>query len=154
MIPARPIRRNQSHAEVFGLQSSWRYTIPTSDPGAGFRALGFDDSGWSEGTSPIGFDTTRSPPPCRPTARASIPRRRRRDPTMLFRKKFTVTGTFAAASLNIDHIVDDGVVYYLNGEEIGRSSVAAGAAWDAAATIHEASMENDIDREQGRDDRR
>ena len=33
----------------------WKYLAPSSDPGTAWRAVGFDDSTWTSGATPIGF---------------------------------------------------------------------------------------------------
>lgn len=54
--------------------------------------------------------------------------------TYLFRKTFTFSGNPNGASISLDHVVDDGVSYYLNGVWIG-SSRHTPAQWDNAASV-------------------
>src|SRR5262249_25469491 len=47
--------------------------------------------------------------------------------TFYFRTHFNFTGSPAGASLKISTILDDGAVFYLNGQEIFRQNMAGGA---------------------------
>ncbi len=46
--------------------------------------------------------------------------------TAYFRKNFTFTGNPAQTSLKLSHTLSDGAVFYVNGQEISRSNLAAG----------------------------
>jgi hypothetical protein len=47
--------------------------------------------------------------------------------TFYLRKRFLYSGSLANVTISLDQILDDGAVYYLNGVEVGRSGIGAGA---------------------------
>lgn len=110
---------------------TWEWNIPASDPGTGWRTT---TGSWGSGTSGsgpglLGFETTIMPSPGMQTVvgtagTAPI--------TYLFRKTFTFSGNPANATFAINHIVDDGVSYYLNGNFIGSKRHTPGA-WNNIA---------------------
>ena len=118
-----------SAAVQFDYNTPWRWNLPATDPGQAWRATGFDDSAWSSGPALLGFETAGLPAPGLQTAVGSASA----SMVYLFRKSFTFSGNPAGATFAIDQIVDDGVVYYLNGQLLG--SVGHNpAAWDAGAS--------------------
>jgi hypothetical protein len=48
-------------------------------------------------------------------------------PVVYFRKKFTVTNPAQYNSLELEALIDDGAIFYLNGKEIGRMNMPSGA---------------------------
>ncbi len=88
-----------------GLPTNWRLPV-------------YDDSTWSEGAALIGDDADPLPEPIR------TPISRGTRFVTYFRKTFNFTGNPAGAFLRLRHVVDDGVVVWLNGVEIHRLGVA------------------------------
>lgn len=97
---------------------SWRYS---DDPlPADWSSISFDDSGWATGSGLFGRNV--------PTATTNI------DPTNLtrkplsaqFRHTFAVTEAASVVDGRVSVIVDDGVVVYLNGVELGRANLPTG----------------------------
>ena len=112
--------------------ATWRYLDDGSDPGAGWRAAGFDDSAWAQGPAQLGYgdggeatvvDCGPSAPVC--TSGNFI--------TTYFRKSFSVTSPASIPQLQLSLLRDDGAVVYLNGVEVARSNLPAGAV--SAATL-------------------
>ncbi|MES2920174.1 MAG: lamin tail domain-containing protein, partial [Verrucomicrobiota bacterium] len=56
-------------------------------------------------------------------------------PTSYFRKTFTFTGDPARTELRLDQTVADGAVFYLNGQEIARTNLPAGAVGHATNAL-------------------
>ena len=118
--------RQPQRAEIFGLESDWKYEQSGTDLGTAWREPDFDDSGWATGPGALGFEsgalgllinTTLSRfiggiPPNQPN-------------TYYFRK--TIEWANPPAGLQLDYYIDDGAVFYLNGVEIHRDDMPGGA---------------------------
>lgn len=93
-------------------QSDWKYLDGNIDPGLGWEASTFDDSGWRSGSGPLGGGDLhiRTIVDFGPAGA--------RYPTVLYRKHFNVTSaaTFQALTLNV--MRDDGVLVFLNGIQV------------------------------------
>src|SRR6185436_17475611 len=49
---------------IFDYNASWKYVLGTSEasvPPSAWRAIVFNDSAWSSGAAPIGYDTASTP---------------------------------------------------------------------------------------------
>ena len=106
------------------LQFYGPFTIPTANLLAGNNVLEFDWTNGGGGDNPAGFrgkwDATAEPILTRTTL-ASNPI------TTYFRKKFTYNGNPASTyQLRLQHLVDDGAVFHLNGQEVLRTNLPAG----------------------------
>ena len=121
-----------------------RVHVPTDDSlGLTWTEIAFDDSGWLEGDSPIGYE--RSPGGAldytgyfeldvnalmpAPTPPLNIPR-----DTIYMRIPFTVTDIDELASLELLMLYDDGFVAYLNGELIAQVNAPASPEWNSSAS--------------------
>ena len=100
----------------------WRYQDSGQNLGTAWRNVGFNDSAWAEGPGLIGYDSKPLPGPGLKT-RANMGSQI----TYYHRIHFLFEGRPPPGSrLHLDQIIDDGVVYYLNGEEIGRTRIPEG----------------------------
>jgi hypothetical protein len=100
--------------------TEWRYLVTGPAPPADWASPGFDDSSWAAGPALIGDDAPPLVEPLRtPFARGSRV-------AFHFRKSFDFTSDLASTSLRLRHVVDDGVVIYLNGVEVVRTGMPAG----------------------------
>jgi len=126
-------RREWLHWETFiDWGDQWRYRLGTSEPPAGWRAVGFDDSGWYMGASGFGYgdndDATIVPQVI----------------SLYVRKSFTIAdkNAISKALFHVDY--DDAFVAYLNGVEIGRANIGTTGDHPAysqtAITYREANM--------------
>jgi hypothetical protein len=128
--------------------TAWRYDQSGIDLGTNWFAPEYDDTNWSTGFGP--FDAWRvfnSPSTCRDflpgtgdqvntcltlsnaTDTAQIP-------TSYFRTHFHFTGDPKYSVLRLRQIVNDGVVYHLNGVELLRQRIPLGrVTYDTLATI-------------------
>lgn len=100
---------------VLARGSDWRYLDTGVDPGAGFAAPGFDDSGWLVGPAQFGYGEGDEA-----TVVAFGPDPLDRHPTTWFRTTFDVTDAAAVAWLECRLLRDDGAIVYLNGIEAVR----------------------------------
>jgi|GEM_PF-2542209 len=120
---------------VTNYADTWEWNIPTNDPGTSWRNT---TGGWGSGASGsgaglFGFETASLPYPIQTTVGTiNTP-----PVTYLFRKAFTFSGNPAGATFSIDHIVDDGVTYYLNGSLLASKRHVPGA-WNNTADINDA----------------
>jgi len=112
-----------AHAFTFvGYDSIWKYDDSGADLGTGWRAAGYDDSGWSNGPGLLGVES------------AALPREIQTDLalgggriTYYFRKDFNLVGDTNGVDLKLAHILDDGAIFYMNGSEVYRTNMPGGA---------------------------
>ena len=100
----------------------WKYLDNGTDQGSAWSMLGFNDTAWSSGAAQLGYGdgderTTNS---YGPNAAAKYI-------TTYFRRAFTVSDPASFSALNLQLLRDDGAVVYLNGSEIYRNNMPAGA---------------------------
>lgn len=110
-------------------KTPWRYNVSGSDLGTVWKEKNYDDGAWLQGPALLGEEGTTVEP-----LRTPIPRYNENGDfitTTYFRTHFNYTGP-AGAQLRLKHVVDDGVVLYLNGAEVHRFGIAAGASFNAA----------------------
>lgn len=100
---------------------TWRYNDKNVDLGTAWRLPGYDDSAWPQGPGLFGFETATLPAPGIQTGFKNS-----QQLTYYLRTKFTYNGSLKGVTLTVDQVLDDGAVYYLNGQEIGRSGMASG----------------------------
>jgi hypothetical protein len=118
--------------------NSWRYWQTSNLDGVNWRATSYNDSAWPGGPGVLGFETAALPEPIRTSLTVANGRT-----TFYFRTSFNFTGQLAGASLKLTTLLDDGAVVYLNGTEIFRHRLAAGAITytNLASNVGEASLE-------------
>jgi uncharacterized repeat protein (TIGR01451 family) len=114
-------------ATIFPYGSSWKYLANNTRP-ANWETTGFADGAWSTGNSQLGYgdgDEATCVPSggagtlCLPTGNKYI--------TSYFRKAVNIInpGSYAYFILNL--VRDDGAIVYVNGTEVVRSNMPAGA---------------------------
>jgi hypothetical protein len=95
-------------------RSTWKYrkgTSEPSDPISAWRALNFDDSLWSTGAAPIGYDP-------RVALGTTLADMRGNYTSLYVRKKFDVADPAAVASLTLEALYDDGIQIWINGQRV------------------------------------
>ncbi|MGI9243811.1 MAG: hypothetical protein ACR2RV_23645, partial [Verrucomicrobiales bacterium] len=115
-------------SQLVPMNSVWRYNHADEDLPAGWAASMHPTGGnWEEGTAPIGRETGTLDFPL--VTAWDEPPYSRTTVTTYFETEFTVAAQDLANidSLEITHQIDDGAVFYLNGTEIGRFNMPAGA---------------------------
>jgi len=103
--------------------TTWKYDRSGDDLGTGWREPIFDDSAWPSGKALIADETTAVAEPIRtPISRfndANVYVK-----TFYFRSHFNFTNQInSGVKLSLRHVVDDGVVVYLNGHEVNRMGI-------------------------------
>src|SRR5262245_10644329 len=119
-------------AELFSITNkAWKFEQERNMTGTGWQMPEFSDLDWNVGLGLFGFETnpqiepliqTRLTPPSIAAPGLPVPR------TYYFRTFFEyVHGDFAIPVLVFSNRVDDGAVFYLNGQEIQRIRMDDGA---------------------------
>ena len=108
-----------------GTNTYWKYLDNGSDQGTAWIAPGFDDSAWVSGPAEIGYGEVA-------TRMATTNLSFGPDPlnkyiTTYFRTAFLLTNAPAMTNLLARFERDDGVIMYLNGVEVVRNNLPAGA---------------------------
>ncbi|MCX5644895.1 MAG: lamin tail domain-containing protein [Phycisphaerae bacterium] len=120
----------------------WRYNDKNVDLGTAWRAPAFDDSAWPQGPGLFGFETAALPAPGIRT-----PFTNSQQLTYYLRTKFAYNGSLKGVTITMDQVLDDGAVYYLNGQEIGRSGMPSGTVTfttTAGRTVSDATEERGV----------
>jgi hypothetical protein len=122
-------------------QSTWKYLATASAPSASWKDIGFDDGSWPSGPGPLGFGESYIA-----TSVPFGPDPSDKYRTTYFRRSFTVTAPESLASLSLAARYDDGFVAWLNGVEVLRRGLPAGAiGYTTLATSHEGTVYESFD---------
>ncbi len=102
--------------------SSWKFFDQGRAPASGWNAAGFVDTGWKQGPGQIGYgdgdEQTVASFGGVPTKKFT---------TTYFRKTFAVPDVATLTSATLELLRDDGAIVYVNGKEVTRSNMPAGA---------------------------
>lgn len=134
---AVPVEESTARTTVVDYRGLWKYWRNTSDPDGSspegtWRAISFNDSAWQTGNGFFGHE------PSNATLRSPIQTSFSQDYsggllTYYFRTTFVWEGPTTGSDFVLDQFVDDGVIYWLNGQELkgpglGRVRMAPGIA--------------------------
>jgi hypothetical protein len=108
--------------------ASWRYLDTGVDPGPGWTASGFDDSAWAIGDAELGYGDGDEQ-----TTVGYGPNPGAKYITTWFRHAFAVAAPADFGELQLRLLRDDGARVFLNGVEVARDNLPAGAI--TAATL-------------------
>ena len=100
--------------------SNWRFNQSGTDLGTSWRTTSYPDASWPQGSGLLYVEDAALPEP-KSTLLTIGPT------TFYFRGKFTLPAKPQGAQLNLRTLIDDGAVFYLNGQEIYRVGIPAGA---------------------------
>lgn len=109
-------------------RASWSYWDRGGDLGTVWRAASYDDSAWARGAGPLGYGESYLQ-----TLIGYGGDPDHKHVTTYFRTQFTVADAAAVQAMRGELMFDDGVVVYLNGQEIGRAAMPSGTI--TAATL-------------------
>lgn len=115
--------------------SVWKYLGDGSDQGSAWSAVGFDDSGWAEGPSQLGYgenDEATTVPfiDVEPDVIGF-----QRNATTYLRHNVVISNPASFSHFDLDVLYDDGVAVYVNGNEVARTTnLPMNAAFDTYAT--------------------
>jgi len=110
--------------------SQWRYLDNGNGPGANWTVPEFDDSQWKQGRAELGFGNE-------PVTNISGAAPEARRIATYFRHSFDVADPSFYKSLILRLKRDDGALVYLNGREVGRINLAAGAVTPSTTATRE-----------------
>ena len=102
--------------------SRWRYVDSGTNPGVSWVTRSFNDSAWFEGFGRLGYGLDGERTTLLFGTNASS-----KPITSYFRHAFPLEDPALFGSLRIDTQIDDGAVVYLNGAEVFRTNLPAGA---------------------------
>lgn len=121
--------------------STWKYHAQGVNLGTAWQQPGYADGAWPAGPAALGYGD-----PFIVTTIPYGPDLNNKYPTSYFRTTFpVVTAPAMIASLTLNVNYDDGFAAYLNGQEIARRGLAAGAGYAAYAANHEGGGYETID---------
>ena len=100
----------------------WKYVDNGSNQGTAWRQLNFDDSAWASGPAPLGYGDNDEA-----TVVGFGPNASAKYITTYFRRAFSVADPSAFTALTLRVLRDDGAVVYVNGSEVFRTNMPAGA---------------------------
>ena len=103
--------------------SIWWYDDTGTNFSTAWRERSFDDAAWQSGPGLLGFESSSVLPV---PILTMLPPPEFRGPTYFFRTHFNFSGDPMSTVLRLRHIVDDGIVLFLNGQEVHRVRVPIG----------------------------
>jgi lysophospholipase L1-like esterase len=101
--------------------AAWKYNDTGQDLGTDWAGSNYDDTGWSNGIARLGYGE-----PATATTVGFGPQSNAKFVTTYFRRPFVVASNVLITNLNLRVARADGVVVYLNGQEIYRTNLPAG----------------------------
>jgi hypothetical protein len=121
------------------ISNIWRYEQSGNDLGTNWIAPAYDDATWPSGLALFAFETAPLPEPIRTSLVVTNGKW-----TFYFRTHFNIASNLNVSGIEINHIIDDGIVVYLNGMEINRYNMPPGPvafATPAASNIADATYQ-------------
>ena len=110
------------------------YLVPTNgDLGLSWTEPDFDDTAWSSGPAPIGFDDKNSPTFGDLINTNLLDVMRRVNPSVYVRMPFQIEDPGALNSLILRLRFEDGVAVYLNGQLVAQENTRDELEWDSRA---------------------
>ena len=113
--------RTMTIENVQAIDGYWKYWSATAAPNPAWRQLSFDDSTWVGPSRAVFSFGANGLPLQSNTVLTNGP------PTFYFRKRFNFAGSTNGVTLRLNHWIDDGAVFHLNGTEIYRIGMPNGA---------------------------
>ena len=108
--------------------SSWRYLDDGSNQGTAWQQPGFDDSAWQSGPGQLGFGDGDEA-----TILGYGPDENNKYATTYFRSTFQIDNPQEVVGLSMELLYDDGAAVYINGVEVVRANLSAGADYQTYA---------------------
>ena len=142
-IQIPPIDDTLTKMEILPMDTMWRYHPGNSELSEDWTSISYDDSHWKSGPALLGFEEAGLPSPGLQTNLPDRPM------TYCFRTHFEIKSLHTITHLELDQVVDDGVLYYLNGVPVGtaRFSGAGGVGgFDTPSleTVDNATLEENV----------
>ena len=121
-IQALTLRPEVFAATLIAGGADWKFSDAGQDLGTAWTGLAYDDSAWSHGPGPLGYGD--------PTVVTTVSygnNAANKQPTTYFRRQFVVPDNVGVTNLSFHLLHRDGAVVWLNGSEVFRSDLPAGA---------------------------
>ena len=99
--------------------ATWNYRALNSAAPENWNQASFDDSQWSTGAAPLGYGDSRIATVLQSNVARPV--------TSYFRTHFPVVDAKALKGVTVKYLADDGAVVYVNGTEVDRTRIDAGA---------------------------
>lgn len=109
--------------------SAWKFLDNGSDQGTAWYAPSFNDATWMEGATEMGYGDGGEA-----TVVSFGPDANNKYTTTYFRKTFNITNPSLYKSVLIGIRADDGAAVYINGIEVARYNLSAGAVYNTLAS--------------------
>ena len=109
-------------ATLVGTNATWKYLDNGTDQGTNWQTTGFDDSGWASGPSQLGYGEGDEA-----TTNSFGPTAANKYITTYYRNHFNISNPASLTNVIMNLLRDDGVIVYLNGTEVFRDNMPAGA---------------------------
>ncbi len=126
---------------VLPLNATWKYWQNEASPGSSWASSSFDDAAWPSGGALLYVEGDALPAPkVTPLTLGRI--------TYYFRTHFNFNGNPDGATLRLNTIIDDGAVFYLNGQEVYRLAMPGGTILQstlASRSVGNAAVEGPFD---------
>lgn len=108
----------------------WKYLADGSDQGTSWREIDFDDSSWPSGPSQLGYGdgdeaTNVGYIDADPNTTGI-----QKNPTTYFRSTINIEDPTIFENFTLNYLFDDGIVIYVNGEEVARVNLASNPSFD------------------------
>src|SRR5436190_14998817 len=110
--------------------SSWKYLDNGTNQGTAWRGTGFSDAAWASGNAQLGYGDGDEA-----TVVSYGPDANNKYITTYFRKIISIANPSSFTSVLGNVKRDDGIAIYVNGAEVYRNNLAAGAAYNTLATL-------------------
>ena len=110
--------------------ASWKYLDNGTNQGTAWRGTSFNDGSWASGNAQLGYGDGDEA-----TVVSYGPDANNKYITTYFRKTISIADASILTSISGNVKRDDGIAIYVNGTEVYRNNLAAGAAYNTFATL-------------------
>jgi methionine-rich copper-binding protein CopC len=110
--------------------ASWKYLDNGTNQGTAWRGTSFNDAGWASGNAQLGYGDGDEA-----TVVSYGPDANNKYITTYFRKTISIPDAGILTSIAGSVRRDDGIAIYVNGIEVYRNNLAAGAAYNTLASL-------------------
>ncbi|MCI0746014.1 MAG: lamin tail domain-containing protein [Verrucomicrobia subdivision 3 bacterium] len=100
---------------LFDYTNVWRYMDGGTNIGSTWMATNYNDGWWPSGPGLLGLDNDPQPEPIRTPFFSPISGKL----AFYFRTRFVLPPGLQVSQLSVTHLIDDGAIFYLNGQEVG-----------------------------------
>ena len=119
-----------SQTTLVNTGSSWKYLANGSNQGTAWKATTIDETSWSQGNAQLGYGDNDEATVVSYGSDAN-----NKYITTYFRRTFNITDASLFLNYTLRVKRDDGVAVYVNGTEVYRNNLAAGASYNTLASL-------------------